>query len=413
MVAAEFDAIVIGGGPAGATAAILLAQSGWSVAVIEQAQFPRRKVCGECISASALLILRVLGVEEREWQVVAGPPLQYVALYSGAVRVEASLPPLGLDSLRWGHALRREHLDTLLLRHARTHGVTVWQPWRVRSVWRGARIIHCTATSEGSDATINLRAPVVIAAHGSWQPGTLPTQPQRTAPHNADLFAFKANFRGTALREGLLPVLGFSGGYGGMVRADGDRVTLAFCVRRDTLRQARQRFSGHSAAGAAFEHVLRSCFGATEALNQATQEGVWLSCGPIRPSFRGHWRDGVWLVGNAACEAHPIIGEGISMAMQSAWLLCKRLVAQREAVLNGKGWQVVGGDYAQAWHYHFATRLRIAAGLAHLAMRPRMAKIVLPAFKHHPSLLTLCARVAGKAHALATLLGGELKWVRV
>ncbi|HTJ02570.1 MAG TPA: FAD-dependent oxidoreductase, partial [Methylovirgula sp.] len=47
-----YDAIVIGAGPAGATSALALARRGWSVALIEKTLFPRRKVCGEFISAS-------------------------------------------------------------------------------------------------------------------------------------------------------------------------------------------------------------------------------------------------------------------------------------------------------------------------------------------------------------------------
>ena len=52
-----FDAIIIGAGPAGSTAAIRLASAGWSVAIAEKRQFPRRKVCGECMAASNLLSL--------------------------------------------------------------------------------------------------------------------------------------------------------------------------------------------------------------------------------------------------------------------------------------------------------------------------------------------------------------------
>ena len=49
---------------------------------------------------------------------------------------------------------------------------------------------------------------------------------------------------------------------------------------------------------------------------------------PTGPAERGgvrvHLRDGdsIFRIGNAAAEAHPILGEGMSMAMQSAWLLC-------------------------------------------------------------------------------------------
>jgi len=53
----HFDAIVIGGGPAGATAAWLLARAGWSVGVLERQPFPRRKVCGEYLSSTSLPLL--------------------------------------------------------------------------------------------------------------------------------------------------------------------------------------------------------------------------------------------------------------------------------------------------------------------------------------------------------------------
>ncbi len=47
-----YDALVIGGGPAGAVSALLLARAGWNVAVVEKERFPRGKVCGEFISAA-------------------------------------------------------------------------------------------------------------------------------------------------------------------------------------------------------------------------------------------------------------------------------------------------------------------------------------------------------------------------
>ena len=53
-MSAHFDAIIIGAGPAGSAAAILLARAGWSVALVVRQPFPRRKVCGECIAASNL-----------------------------------------------------------------------------------------------------------------------------------------------------------------------------------------------------------------------------------------------------------------------------------------------------------------------------------------------------------------------
>jgi 2-polyprenyl-6-methoxyphenol hydroxylase-like FAD-dependent oxidoreductase len=59
-----FDALVIGAGPAGATAALMLAKAGWSVAIVEKSYFLRRKVCGEFILATSLPLLDEIGIAD-------------------------------------------------------------------------------------------------------------------------------------------------------------------------------------------------------------------------------------------------------------------------------------------------------------------------------------------------------------
>ena len=61
----------------------------------------------------------------------------------------------------------------------------------------------------------------------------------------------------------------------------------------------------------------------------ARLQGGWLATGPIRPGIRLPAQCGVFLVGNAAGEAHPVVAEGISMAMQAAWLLARTFLASR------------------------------------------------------------------------------------
>src|ERR1700724_2618671 len=90
---ATHDALIIGGGPAGATVALLLAKGGWSVAVIEKAAFPRRKGCGDFISATTLPVLHEIGVGEA-FSNPAGPELRRVGLFANDTTLAASLPQL-------------------------------------------------------------------------------------------------------------------------------------------------------------------------------------------------------------------------------------------------------------------------------------------------------------------------------
>jgi len=395
-----YDALIIGGGPAGATAGWLLARSGWSVALLEKVPFPRRKVCGEFISATTLPLLRDLDIESAFLD-MAGPPVRKVGIYAGKRMLVTPMPVNDDAGERWGRALGREHLDTLLLDGARQTGVDVKQPYAATKLAREEKEFVCRASTPDTSADIELRARIVIAAHGSWEPGPLPTQIPKRSLKPGDLFAFKAHFTQADLPAGMMPLLAFPGGYGGMVHTDHGRVSLSCCIRRDVLQRCRNHMHSR-AAEATLAHIMEHCAGVRWALNEAHTEGAWLSAGPIRPGIRTLYTDSVFAAGNTAGEAHPVVAEGISMAMQGAWLLSEFLIANRAQLLRGETAET-GHAYARAWYRHFAPRLRNAAFFAHLAMRPAATAMLLPLLQHIPGLLGLCTRFSGKTTKVINL----------
>jgi len=380
----RYDALVIGGGPGGAATALLLARTGRAVAVVEKKAFPRRKVCGEFLSATSLPLLDHLRVGEA-FRRAAGPDVRRVGLFAGEAALTADLP--AVSSPRWGRALGRETLDTLLLKEAQSAGAKVMQPFSVVELRTNEGGNCCVAAGGGK--VRELHAPVVIAAHGSWDVGPLPTQVPRRSPRDEDLFGFKAHFRDTSLPHELMPLLAFPGGYGGMVTCDNGRVSLSCCVRRDRL--ARIREPGEEAGEAVLRHIRRSCRGVDEMLAVATRDGPWLAAGPIRPGIRLRSDDRVLRVGNAAGEAHPVVAEGISMALQAAWLLAERLTSPRPRPRTA-----VAADYAHAWRRAFRPRLVTSTAIAHWAMHPGVVARAVPIIRRLPALLTWGARLSGK-----------------
>jgi flavin-dependent dehydrogenase len=387
----RYDAIVIGAGPAGSTAALLLARAGWTVAIVEKSSFPRRKVCGEFISATSMPLLLELGVLD-DFLRRAGPEVRRVGLFAKDVTLAAPMPQPANGIVKRGRALGREHLDRILLQAAQAAGAEVWQPWKAVGLRRtGSDTICAVAAEKKSD---ELTAPIVIAAHGSWEIGPLPTQ--SAASHKpSDLLGFKAHFTGGDLPADLMPLLAFPGGYGGMVHTDGGRVSLSCCIRRDTLNRRRSEWNKPRAAEAVLRHVQSSCAGVRHALRRATLDQAWLSAGPIRPGIRDRYADGIFRVGNCAGEAHPIVAEGISMAMQSAALLCRLLIAGQDA---GHGPAEVGSRYGSEWADLFGPRIRASSLFAALAMSPAAAGLGLPLMKSFPGLLTVGAHLSGKTN---------------
>lgn len=408
------DAIVVGAGPAGTSLALLLARRGWAVAIVEKKMFPRRKVCGEFISASNLALLDRLEIGAA-WRANAGPEIRRVGFFSGATCIEAPMPgakyePPVKDA--FGRALGRDMLDFLLLQAARSAGAEIFQPCRAVAIDQdgGMQAVRIQAKDENSgDGTTFLRAPVVVAAHGSWEPGQLPSQLGKVC-HPSDLLGFKAHFTGASLAPDLMPLLIFPGGYGGMVLADHGRLSISCCIRRDMLARLRKtrgsepddpRQDGHpSAADAVFRHLMTSCRGVSDALDGARLDNPWLAAGPIRPGIRACYENDIFRVGNAAGESHPIIAEGISMALQSSWLLATELA---DAPSDRAGREGTGRRYQAAWRGLFSTRVYAAAALAGMALRPGGAALIGAAVRNFPRALTLGAHMSGKTRAIPGL----------
>jgi flavin-dependent dehydrogenase len=194
--------------------------------------------------------------------------------------------------------------------------------------------------------------------------------------------------------QDLMPLLIFSGGYGGMVRADRDLLSLSCCVRRDRLTAARADHPGASAAEAVQQLIVASCRGAGNTIGDATLAGSWLAAGPIRPGIRPRYENDIFRVGNVAGESHPIIAEGLSMAIQSGWLLASELA--RVDASDRAGRAHAGRRYAAAWKDLFATRIRAADLLTHLALRPTGARLIRMFVGLFPQSLAMGARLSGK-----------------
>lgn len=388
MTTKPFDVLIIGGGPAGATTGLLLAQAGWSVGIVEKKKFPRRKVCGEFMSATNIALLQHIGLDDY-YRFTSGPEIHRVGFYADDLMLATDMPVSQQNYLKWGRALGREHLDTALLNKAAGLGAVVWQPARIEDIKRIDSLFSCSIILD-NDHIETVSARIIVMANGSWEPL------KNTTHRPSDLLGFKAHFINSNLAPDLMPLLAFPGGYGGMVHTDSGRVSLSCCIRRDVLQRIRKQYSGMQAGEAVIEYIKTKCLGVNNVLASAQRVGNWLSCGPIQPGIRTGYGSGIFYVGNSAGEAHPIVAEGISMAMQSAWLLTDILIKNNLHLADDKECDAAGRMYSRKWRSNFALRIYAAYFFAQCAMRPILLNLMIRSIKLFPSLLSVGARLSGK-----------------
>ena len=156
------DVVVVGGGPAGSSAAHWLAQNGHSVVLVEKKEYPREKTCGDGLTPRAIAQLIDLGFDfdTAEFHKIIG-----LRSYAGDdLMLELAWP----DHSRfpnWGGVIRRKDLDQQVAVLAEKQGVVVRQKTEARPVVQAGRVTGVELVS--ADETEVLEPKVVVIADGS------------------------------------------------------------------------------------------------------------------------------------------------------------------------------------------------------------------------------------------------------
>jgi flavin-dependent dehydrogenase len=298
-------ALVVGAGPAGAVAALVLARAGVDVRLIDRADFPRHKLCGDTLNPGSLGILDRLGLGDR---VRAGAlPISGMVVTGPRGATVACDYPSGLA----GAAIARRDLDSTLLDAAIAAGVDFLPAAPVRGavIEDGTRVTGVRVGSAGQ----RIAARVVIAADGrrSRLGFALGLTRLARAPRR---WAFGAYFTGV---EGLTPrgeMHVRTDGYTGVAGLGGGVANV--CVVRELAAGKSERIPSDQMIARALtrDPLLRERFA------HARQESAVTALGPLAVEARAAGCPGLLLAGDAAGFVDPMTGDGLRFALRGGEL---------------------------------------------------------------------------------------------
>lgn len=358
----EWDAIVIGAGPAGSLAARGLAERGRAILLVESKAFPRPKVCGGCLNERSLATMREAGV--MSYIDKLGPvPLDRFCLAAGGRSATLRLPG--------GVAVSRIAMDAVLAQAAVEAGADFLPETTatVGEVAAGSRVVRLKSPGIAEDVA----ARVVIAASGLGGRSLSRLEGFRSEEDAASRIGIEATLPDFPpfYEPGVIYMAVAPGGYVGLTRVEDGGLNVAAAVDSSTVR-------GAGGPGAAGMRILEEAgFPVAEGMREAEWRGT------MKLTRRTPRRAGerIFLVGDAAGYIEPFTGEGM------AWALASGAGVVSLADESVSGWRT---ELAEAWEQRYTkliqNRQRLCRCLAQGLRRNWLVRTAVPALAAMPWL---------------------------
>ena len=380
----NYDVIIAGGGPAGSSAAIHLAQQGARVLLAEQKKFPRPKLCGEFISPECAVHFERLGVAGRMF--AAGPaPLSETVFYS-RTGARAVVPSSWFGSHGVALGLSRAEMDERLLRRAADAGVQVIENATVSHLnVADGRVRGVTVRQETTES--GYLAQITIDATGRLRALTRQLISRPKKPARPPMIAFKAHFESTRVGPGACEIYFYRGGYGGLSTIEHDLSNLCF------IASARDVRACGADANRVMQEVVRQNQRARLTLEKARLQSSWMAVSlegfgryPVAPA------GGLLAVGDAASFIDPFTGSGMLMALESGELAANAIMEFLRRNTAGSSFGQLSEQYSEAYNRRFDSRLRLCALMRKAAFVPGAAEIAVRFFRASNYLRRRAAR---------------------
>lgn len=360
----HFDVIIVGGGLAGLCNAIHLSKFNKKVLLIEKNEYPKHKVCGEYISNEVLPYLAFLEFNPFDFGAVKIDKFQ---LSTTSNQLISAKLPLG------GFGISRYKLDFELLQNAIQNGVILMQDL-VTNIQFTNEVFE-VETKENQ----HLTSKIVIGAFGKRSFLDVAMQRdfiQKKSPYLGVKIHVKGNFP-----NDLVALHNFKGGYCGVSKVENNEINLCYITNFSP-------FKKHKNIDDFQEKVV---FNNTY-LKEIFQNSISLFEEPLtisQISFESKTlvENHIIMCGDAAGMIHPLCGNGMSMAIQSAQIASKLILNYLEGKISTRN--ALENEYLSRWNRQFKWRLKAGHFIAMLFRQDKIANFLLQILSKLPFLLPI------------------------
>ena len=348
----KFDCIVIGGGPAGSTAAALVAQAGLRTLLLEREQFPRFQVGGSLMPESYWTLQR-LGVlpQLKASRYPCKASVQFVS-HTGE-----ELPPFYFHeadprecSQTW--QVLRSEFDQLLFENAREHGADGRLGCRVIDVlFEGGQAMGVVARVAGDEQPRTIQGDVIIDATGRQAliASNLGLRQEVTQWRKATIWAYpRGGRRDAGINAGATVILKAANrrSWFWYVPLADDLVSVGLVADTDYL------FSGRGKPESVFEEELCHCPAVLQRLMNAELVSDFRVLKDFSYVAQETAGDGWVLVGDALGFVDPLFASGGYLAMKSAEMAADCVIAGlQQGDLSAAQMGAWAGEFQQGVHW--------------------------------------------------------------